>query len=67
MLDSYVGLFLGLQLNSIDQYICFTANPKQFSLYYVYVIQLQIRDGNTSRNSRVVEDCGPWSQSNGCL
>ena len=67
MLDSYVGLFLGLQLNSIDQFICFTANTTQFSLYYGHVILLQIREGDTSRNSFVVEDCGPWSQSNVCL
>ena len=67
MLDICVGSFLGLQLYSIDQSICFTANTTQFSLYYGHVILLQIREGDTSRNTFVVEDCGPWSQSNGCL
>ena len=56
MIDSCAGLFLGLQGYSIEQPICFLANTMQFLLYYCYIIQLEIRDGDTSKISFIVED-----------
>ena len=57
MVDSCVGLFLGLWVYSIVLPIFFLANTMLFLLYYVYVIQHEIMDGDTSRCYFIVEDC----------
>ena len=51
-----MGSFLGVRFYSIDQPVCFYANTMGF-FYYCSVVQLEIRDGNISRSSFIVQNC----------
>jgi hypothetical protein len=69
-----MGLFPGLSFYSIDQPVCFYANTMFcFVLfvclfyYYCSVVQLEIRDGDTSRSSFIVQDCFSYPRFFGFL
>ena len=47
MVDSCIGLFVHIQGYSVDQLFCFSVNTVQFSFYYGYVVQHEIRDGDS--------------------
>ena len=51
MVDSCIGLFVHIQGYSVDQLFCFSVNTVQFSFYYGYVVQHEIRDGDSFRSS----------------
>ena len=47
MVDSCIGLVVHIQGYSVDQLFCFSVNTRQFSFYYGYVVQHEIRDGDS--------------------
>ena len=52
-----MGSFLGLQFYSIDLPACFYNSTIQVFNHYYFVIQLEARDGDSSRSSFIVENC----------
>ena len=58
---SFSDLYLVLQFNSIDQWVCFCANTNAYLLYNLCnlqsVVQFEIRDGDTSPSSFTIQDC----------
>ena len=57
MVDSCIGLFVHIQGYYVDQLFCFSVNTVQFSFYYGYVVQHEIRDGDSFRSSFMGGDC----------
>lgn len=56
MVDSCIGLFVHIQGYSVDQLFCFSVNTMQISFYYGYVVQHEVRDGDTFRSSFIGGD-----------
>lgn len=54
-------LCVGLQSDFIDPAVCFYANSKLF-YYWTSVVDLKIRDGDTSRKSFIVQDYFIYSE-----
>lgn len=48
---------LDLKFNSIDQRVCFYANTMKVLLLMICIVQLEIKDGETSGSSFVVQGC----------
>ena len=51
-----VSTFLGCLFYSIDEPFCFYTNTTQFSSL-CFVVELEVRDGDSSRSSFNVQDC----------
>jgi hypothetical protein len=50
-----MDLLLGLQLDPIDQRVCFCANILMI-LLQLLIVQFEIRHGDTFRNSFIIQD-----------
>ena len=51
-----VGLFQHLHFYSIDQPVCCCTNTMKF-YYNCSIVQLEVRDGNTSSSTLTIQDC----------